>query len=70
MVIIQKMIKVKHILKNNWARELLKRNELTEKHIKNIIDYVRKNDLKNNKEKKMKEFTFRMKKHLRIVLVI
>ena len=37
---------------HKWARELLERNELTEKHIKNIIDYVRKNDLKNNKEKK------------------
>ena len=50
-----------------WAWKLLERNELTEKHIKNIIDYVKQN-LKKIKEKK--EFTFRMKKDLGIVLVI
>ena len=27
-----------------WAKELLERNELNEKHIKNIIDYIRKKD--------------------------
>ena len=33
-----------------WAKELLERNELNEKHIKSIIDYVRKNELKKNEE--------------------
>ncbi len=33
-----------------WAKELLDKNELNEKHIKNIIDYVRKNQLTKNEE--------------------
>ncbi len=33
-----------------WALDPLERNELNERHIKYVIDYVRKNDFKRNEE--------------------